>query len=186
MKEVCAKWSIPVFDNYHGKGINWSNAAQKAEYESANLHFNAKGYLRISEVYESILKNNLVIGSTTINSTTINNNYNNGTENDDNSISMKFEHASSAGGSNNRAVAVVELKQGQIIDFTDSNSWNTYKYAIASGSNGVGSSWYGGGYQTGSFTLTSDGTHTIMIARQDNATITAQELESFSSIMKIE
>ena len=62
MQEICAKWSIPCFDNYHNSGICWQNDEQRLIYESANLHFNQAGHERISCMYESILKNNLVIG----------------------------------------------------------------------------------------------------------------------------
>lgn len=64
MKEICAKYSIPCFDNYHGSGICFQNSTHLANYDlSSSLHLNEKGQERISYVYESILKNELVLNS---------------------------------------------------------------------------------------------------------------------------
>lgn len=61
MKEICGKYSIPCFDNFHSCGIDLQNATHLSIYEQTSLHFNEKGHERISYLYESILKNNLVV-----------------------------------------------------------------------------------------------------------------------------
>lgn len=62
MKEICGIWCIPCFDNYHSSGICFQSDAQSDAYElSASLHLNEAGQERISQLYESILSNNLDI-----------------------------------------------------------------------------------------------------------------------------
>lgn len=62
MKEVCGNWCVPCFDNYHSSGICFRSDAQAGAYElSDSLHLNEAGQERISQLYESILANNLDI-----------------------------------------------------------------------------------------------------------------------------
>lgn len=182
MQEVCAKWSIPCFDNYHNSGICWQNEAQKAAYESANLHFNQAGHERISYMYESILKNNCVIGS-----------YVNDKEPEE-SAGWLSEFGHPTGSSEiNRAIVTIKLYKGQTIDFANKETWATYKYAIGPGTDQLATTWIkdstntSSSYQTGGSPceIPSTGTYTIMIARQDNSTITTSEMETFKSLFKI-
>ena len=56
--------------------------------------------------------------------------------------------------------------------------WNTYKYAIGTangGDKGASSTWIGGAYQSGAYTVTSAASHTIMVARQDNAVMSESD-----------
>lgn len=60
MKEICGKWCVPCFDNYHSGGICFQNESQAAKYElSGTLHLNELGQERVSYLYESLLKNHL-------------------------------------------------------------------------------------------------------------------------------
>ncbi len=321
MQEVCSKWSIPCFDNYHNSGICWQNEAQKEAYESANLHFNRAGHERISYMYESILKNNLVIGGggnnsankedvgtddpvedevdaitfngkqmtavssiselTFVADTTISGTYEfaervsravsttqvvevtepitisltseaiskgykfnvyefssktldvsslvtDPTSFSQNSVTTKmstkyimiivtnsdesswvgnddlsnlasfltteieevdqsfvFALDSSAGGTDNRAIAYVDILAGQTINFASDDTWETYQYAIGVG-NGLSSAWIDGGYQKGECLIDKADYYTIMISRKDNATITEDELNSFATIFIID
>jgi len=63
MKQVCAQWAIPCFDNYHNCGISFQNPAHVAwmdegvvRGESPNRHFSAEAYEWLSYKYEAILK----------------------------------------------------------------------------------------------------------------------------------
>ena len=63
MKAVCAKWSIPCFDNYHDCGICFQNPAHSAWMDEAvvrgdapNRHFSAEAYEWLSYKYEAILE----------------------------------------------------------------------------------------------------------------------------------
>lgn len=62
MKEVCANWSIPCFDNYHNCGISFQNPAHAAwmdegvvRGDTPNRHFSAEAYEWLSYKYEAIL-----------------------------------------------------------------------------------------------------------------------------------
>jgi len=62
MKLVCAKWSIPCFDNYHNCGISFQNPAHSAWIDETavlgkapNRHFSAEAYEWLSYKYEAIL-----------------------------------------------------------------------------------------------------------------------------------
>ncbi len=63
MKQVCAVWSIPCFDNYHNCGISFQNPAHAAWMdegivrgdEKPNRHFSAEAYEWLSYKYEAIL-----------------------------------------------------------------------------------------------------------------------------------
>ena len=63
MKRVCARWSIPCFDNYHNCGISFQNPAQRAWMDEgiarggdSNRHFSAEAYEWLSYKYEAILE----------------------------------------------------------------------------------------------------------------------------------
>ena len=63
MKQVCGKWSIPCFDNYHNCGISFQNPAHAAWMDegivrgsTANRHFSAEAYEWLSHKYEAILE----------------------------------------------------------------------------------------------------------------------------------
>lgn len=62
MKEVCGKWSIPCFDNYHNCGISFQNPAHLEWMDEGmvgdgipNRHFSAEAYEWLSHKYEYIL-----------------------------------------------------------------------------------------------------------------------------------
>ena len=62
MKEVCSKWSIPCFDNYHNCGLSFQNPAHSAwmdegvvRGDAPNRHFSARAYEWLSYKYESLL-----------------------------------------------------------------------------------------------------------------------------------
>ena len=63
MIKVCAKWSVPCFDNYHCCGISFQNPAHSAWMdegvvrgdEKPNRHFSAEAYEWLSYKYESLL-----------------------------------------------------------------------------------------------------------------------------------
>lgn len=62
MKQVCAKWSIPCFDNYHNCGISFQNPAHAAwmdegivRGDAPNRHFSSEAYEWLSYKYETIL-----------------------------------------------------------------------------------------------------------------------------------
>ena len=62
MKQVCAKWSLPCFDNYHSCGISFHNPAHAAwmdegivRGDSPNRHFSSEAYEWLSYKYEAIL-----------------------------------------------------------------------------------------------------------------------------------
>ena len=63
MKRVCARWSIPCFDNYHNCGISFQNPAHRAWMDEgiarggdSNRHFSAEAYEWLSYKYEAILE----------------------------------------------------------------------------------------------------------------------------------
>lgn len=63
MQAVCAKWSIPCFDNYHNCGLSFQNPAHAAwmdegivRGDDANRHFSAEAYEWLSYKYEAILE----------------------------------------------------------------------------------------------------------------------------------
>ncbi len=200
MEEICAKWSIPCFDNYHDSGICWQNAAQKEAYESANLHFNKAGHERISYIYETILKNHLVIGGGVGGGSNNGNTSGGGSTTDpdtgnDGDDSGTTTPTPDGGGeevagfefalvsdNNKRACATITLKAGETVNFAKTETWSTYKYAIGPGTQGISTPWIGGGWQDNSaVTVTEAGTYTIMVARQDDAALAATELEAFET-----
>ena len=199
MEEVCAKWSIPCFDNYHDSGICWQNDAQKEAYESANLHFNKAGHERISYIYETILKNHLVIGGGVGGGSNNGNtsgggsttNPDSGNEDDGGSTTptpdgggeavsgFTFAHAA---GNTKRACATITLKAGQTVNFAKAETWSTYKYAIGPGNKGISTTWIGGGWQdNAAVTVSEAGVYTIMVARQDDAELATTELKAFET-----
>ena len=64
MKEICALWAIPCFDNYRGSGISFQNPAQLAWMDEGialglapNHHFSDEGYDWLLPKYEALLEN---------------------------------------------------------------------------------------------------------------------------------
>lgn len=62
MKQVCARWSIPCFDNYHNCGISFLNPAHAVWMDEGivrggepNRHFSSEAYEWLSYKYEAIL-----------------------------------------------------------------------------------------------------------------------------------
>ena len=63
MLKVCAKWSVPCFDNYHCCGISFQNPAHAAwmdeglvRGDGANRHFSSEAYEWLSHKYQAILE----------------------------------------------------------------------------------------------------------------------------------
>ena len=64
MQEICAKWSLPCFDNYHGCGISFQNPAHLAwmdeglslGLEQPNRHFSKEAYEWLLPKYEALLR----------------------------------------------------------------------------------------------------------------------------------
>jgi hypothetical protein len=76
----------------------------------------------------------------------------------------------------NRVLTHFNLNIGDIVDFSDSSLWETYKIAIGPGEYVGDIAWYDGGYQTGPYTLVVNGLHCVFVARKDNADIDADEM----------
>jgi hypothetical protein len=82
------------------------------------------------------------------------------------------------GDGGNRYCIYATLPAGAVVDFKSPSDWDTYKYAIGEangGDRGAASSWIGGGYQSGAYTITDAARHTIMVARQDNAVMSEDD-----------
>ena len=82
------------------------------------------------------------------------------------------------GESGNRYCIYATLPDGAVVNFKSPSDWNTYKYAIGEangGDKGTASSWIGGSYQNGAYTITNAASHTIMVARQDNAVMSEDD-----------
>lgn len=75
------------------------------------------------------------------------------------------------------------IPSGAVIMFSDDSIWSTYKYAIGTNNNEISSTWIGGGYQDGAYTVTNSAQYTIMVARQDNAVMSQDELTTIASII---
>ncbi len=64
MQEICAKWAIPCFDNYHGSGISFQNPAHLVwmdeglmlGLEKPNRHFSKEAYEWLLPKYEALLR----------------------------------------------------------------------------------------------------------------------------------
>lgn len=83
-----------------------------------------------------------------------------------------------AGDNNNRYHIYATLPAGAVVNFKSPSDWETYKYAIGTangGDKGPASTWIGGGYQSGAYTINESASHTIMIARQDNAVMSEND-----------
>lgn len=83
-----------------------------------------------------------------------------------------------AGDNGNRYHIYATLPAGAVVDFKSPSDWDTYKYAIGTangGDKGPASTWIGGSYQSGAYTITTSASHTIMIARQDNAVMSEDD-----------
>lgn len=76
----------------------------------------------------------------------------------------------------NRVTTTFDLVIGDVVDFSDNSLRDTYKLAIGAGEHSWNSSFYGGGYQAGAYTINVDGLHFVMVARIDNANIDADEM----------
>lgn len=82
------------------------------------------------------------------------------------------------GDGGNRYCIYATLPAGAVVNFKSPSDWDTYKYAIGEangGDKGAASTWIGGGYQSGAYTITEAASHTIMIARQDNAVMSEDD-----------
>ena len=83
-----------------------------------------------------------------------------------------------AGDNGNRYHIYATLPAGAVVDFKSPSDWDTYKYAIGTangGDKGPASTWIGGSYQNGAYTITNAASHTIMVARQDNAVMSEDD-----------
>ena len=82
------------------------------------------------------------------------------------------------GDNDNRYSIYATLPAGAVVNFKSPSDWDTYKYAIGEadgGDKGAASTWIGGGYQSGAYTITNAASHTIMVARQDNAVMSEDD-----------
>lgn len=82
------------------------------------------------------------------------------------------------GDNGNRYCIYATIPAGAVVNFKSPSDWNTYKYAIGTangGDKGASSTWIGGAYQSGAYTVTSEASHTIMVARQDNAVMSEND-----------
>lgn len=82
------------------------------------------------------------------------------------------------GDGGNRYCIYATLPAGAVVNFKSPSDWDTYKYAIGEangGDKGAASSWIGGSYQSGAYTITDAASHTIMVARQDNAVMSEDD-----------
>ncbi len=172
---ICNKWNIPVFDMYSGKVIENNREVTFDElldvhnrtYLEDGLHVNGAGYEKtysyIAEWMQKLPK---------LNNTPVNNNTNQ--ENTDGFSAFgtlsKFD--------NTRYYLELALNAGDVVNFKSDELWQTYKYAIGHGTGTRNTTqWIGGGYQTGSYTVESNGNYTIWIAKQDNSDFTTEDLE---------
>ena len=58
MEEIAEKYNLMFFNNMKGSGICFQNDVQRAQYDlNLTLHPNDKGHERLSNIYESLLKN---------------------------------------------------------------------------------------------------------------------------------
>ena len=83
------------------------------------------------------------------------------------------------GDGENRYCIYATLPAGAVVNFKSLSDWDTYKYAIGEangGDKGAASSWIGGGYQSGAYTITNAASHTIMVARQDNEIMSEDDM----------
>ena len=82
----------------------------------------------------------------------------------------------------NRIGCYPTLQAGDVVNFKDASLWDTYKYAIGEGEGkGAGTTWLGGGYQTGAYTVVKGGVYTIMVAKQDNGDFSETEKAQFGA-----
>lgn len=64
MLEMCAKWGIPCFDNFHDSGVDFQSPESLAWMDEGvelggepNRHFSRKGYQYLLPIYEKLLEN---------------------------------------------------------------------------------------------------------------------------------
>ena len=99
-------------------------------------------------------------------------------------LSSNWKLAESAGKQNSRLLCAENIPNNAVVNFKNASDWETYKYAISFDSGGrVGSTWIGGGYQTGAYTTTKEQVYTVMISRQDNEVFTTSDVEYIQNNM---
>ena len=99
-------------------------------------------------------------------------------------LSSNWGLAESAGKPNSRLICAENIPNNAVVDFKNASDWETYKYAISfDGGGGVGSTWIGGGYQTGAYTTTKEQVYTVMISRQDGEVFTTSDVEYIQNNM---
>lgn len=90
----------------------------------------------------------------------------------------------SAGKPDSRLICAENIPNNAVVDFKNASDWETYKYAISfDGDAAVGSTWIGGGYQTGAYTTTKEQKYTVMICRQDGEVFTTSDIEYIQNNM---
>ena len=99
-------------------------------------------------------------------------------------LSSNWSLANSGGIQNSRLICAENIPNNAVVDFKNASDWETYKYAISfDGNAAVGSTWIGGGYQTGAYTTTKEQKYTVMICRQDGAVFTTSDIEYIQNNM---
>ena len=99
-------------------------------------------------------------------------------------LSSNWVLAESAGKPNSRLICAKNIPNNAVVDFKNASDWETYKYAISfDGKGAVGSTWIGGGYQTGAYTTTKEQVYTVMICRQDGEVFTTSDIEYIQNNM---
>jgi hypothetical protein len=99
-------------------------------------------------------------------------------------LSSNWGLAESAGKPNSRLICAENIPNNAVVDFKNASDWETYKYAISfDGGGRVGSTWIGGGYQTGAYTTTKEQVYTVMISRQDGEVFTTSDVEYIQNNM---
>lgn len=99
-------------------------------------------------------------------------------------LSSNWKLAESGGKQNSRLICAENIPNNAVVDFKNVSDWETYKYAISFDGNGaVGSTWIGGGYQTGAYTTTKEQKYTVMICKQDGEVFTTSDIEYIQNNM---
>lgn len=99
-------------------------------------------------------------------------------------LSSNWSLAESAGKPNSRLICAENIPNNAVVNFKNVGDWETYKYAISfDGEGRVGSTWIGGGYQTGAYTTTKEQVYTVMICRQDGEVFTTSDIEYIQNNM---
>lgn len=99
-------------------------------------------------------------------------------------LSSNWSLVESAGKPNSRLICAENIPNNAVVNFKNASDWETYKYAISfDGEGKVGSTWIGGGYQTGAYTTTKEQVYTVMICRQDVEVFTTSDIEYIQNNM---